>query len=152
MTIFATRIQNSFPISHPMFPIRFLTLLSIALLLGSCAKEDAPEPAKPAPGDSAGRIILLPMQGERRQGYDSANADNFHRVVYMEYARLGVQLPKRVADSIFRSTPMEQIESAMTARIRRQDTVARSMLAVKYSISIDSIDAILAIGRQEEGK
>lgn len=122
-------------------------LLALAVSIISCAKED---PERPKPADTAGQIVLMPMQGERRPGYDSANAENFQRVVYMEYADLGIQIPKRVADSILRSTPMERIESAMTARLQQQDTIARRQLAAKYGVSLDSIEAILAIGKKEK--
>lgn len=123
-------------------------LLFLTLVISSC-KEDPP-PEQPKPADTAGQVVLMPMQGERKPGYDSANAENFQRVLYMEYADLGIQIPKQVADSILRSTPIEKMESAMTVRIQQQEAIARRQLAAKYGISLDSVEAILTIGRKEK--
>jgi hypothetical protein len=126
-------------------------LLAAALFVASCRSDSGPE-ADAAKDDDSVTTVMLPMQGERAPGFDSANAAVFHHIVYREYAGLAVSLPKKVADSILKTTPMEKIQDAMQARMDRQDSIARAQLAAKYKITTDSVEAILKMGREGKWK
>jgi hypothetical protein len=118
-----------------------VSLLTLGLVAVAACGDRKPE--SPNQNDST-VAVPLPMQGARTPGYDPANKENFEQVVFKEYSHLAVQLPRRVMDSIVKSTKNPaQIEQQMMIRMQRQDSTARTSLAAKYGISRDSVDAIL---------
>jgi hypothetical protein len=134
------------------------SLLLSSLLLVACRDDSAQQADKPTAEDSA-KTVLLPMQAERAPGYDSANAGTFRKIVYREYAGRALDIPKKTADSILQSVIMtakpgekveDRIQSAMKTHLDRQDSVARAELAGKYKISVDSVQAILEMGKAEK--
>jgi hypothetical protein len=124
---------------------RSLALLALVLVLsiGACTEEPDPVLHEQQPKGDAPPTIL-PMEGARDTAFNPANVESFHDVVFRQYARLAVGLPRRVMDSIVNSVPPPQIQEQMEIRLRQQDTIARRQLADKYGISRDSINAILA--------
>lgn len=111
-----------------------------AVMLGACSKEA--ESSHPTPDGEASSTPAAP-EGPR-QDFDPRTTADVNEKVYREYASLALGIPRREQDSIVKSTPISELEAAMTARLRRQDSVARAQLSEKYSIPLDSVDAILA--------
>jgi hypothetical protein len=120
-----------------------LFCLALAVCCASCG-DDAPQPKTAADTPAAAAPVPMPMEGPRDTTFDPENVEAFHDVVYKQYAYLALQLPRRVMDSILATAAPMDMDKAMTARLRVQDTIARQQLAAKYGISRDSVDAILA--------
>jgi hypothetical protein len=126
-----------------MLSLRTALFITVAtLILGACRSDTEPS----TPGASDGATGVAPQATEEPRGdrLDPSKAQNFNDLVYREYAGLALGVSRREQDSIVHSTPISQIEAVMTARMRRQDSVAREQLAAKHAITRDSVDAILA--------
>jgi hypothetical protein len=121
-----------------------LCALPLALIFGACG-DDTPEPMGETRRDTGVTVVPLPMEGQRDTAFNPANVESFHEIVYKQYARMAVGLPRRVTDSIFASVPPTEIQTHMERALHGQDTIARRELAEKYGISRDSVDAILAL-------
>jgi hypothetical protein len=117
--------------------------LASLLLLVSCG-ERAGETGSPRAADT-------PAAGSVGPGPGTADSllEQFDRNVYNHYARLAVDAPRQVVDSIIHSGTPAQVQERMKAYFRRRDTLTRQTLATYYTLTLDSLDAIIARGNAE---
>jgi hypothetical protein len=118
-----------------------LPILLAATLIACGEKRPAVETPKPVPPAAPADTQAAPAEPQviRRSGATFADS------VHDEYSYAAVSIPRRVSDSIIKANKMDphRIERAMTGYLHHQDTLARQALAVKYGISLDSLNMIL---------
>ena len=137
--------------------VPLLLLLPFLLLLPACGEEDrTPESASGAP-DTLPRLPEIDPSAAYPD-YNPEDRESFEEAIYLQYLHLKGQVSKQAIDSIMRThmrntkdlkSLKEKADQELDRLMERQDTLARHALATQFSISLDSVDAILK-GRVDE--
>ena len=123
--------------------IAFFPLLLLLLIACDEAKELEETPSPPI-------VMIDPPPPDT--GYNSANEEAFEYTIWREYSELATQVPKRKADSVMKSVTSSTSDIRLVGKRLKeelgklnalQDTLARYTIHEKYSISYDSIQAII---------
>ncbi len=126
--------------------MRFRPLLLLsARLLASCGQKAEQAPRAEAPTDTISHVDERPAPAP---GADKT-LESFDRKLYRHYARLAVNAPHAVIDSIVHSGDMAHARQEVQKYLLRRDTLARKALADYYSMRLDSVNAIIARGNAE---
>lgn len=123
--------------------------IALGLVLFACSEEKDVAEETPA----VDTVIPLSSLAPPDAGTGAPSQAVFDDVIYREYAQLATQLPKKQNDSLLKavikntedpSKIKDELQKAIGPLRERQDSIARRTLAVKYGISLDSVNGTIS--------
>lgn len=121
--------------------IFILFFVLISLLTASCGNEAAKvAEAKKQNSDTA---KPAPVQARKIEYVQQLNKDGVEQMIFNEYAKQAVNIPKRVLDSFMLLRNPKLIEASITKYASMLDTNVRKYICEKYRINNKELNQII---------
>jgi hypothetical protein len=126
----------------------FLIILFVSIELFSCSSHDSPsETTKPKP-DSA----YTNSQAPKPSYYQPLNKTSIEDMMFNEYAKRAVDIPKRILDSAMRLKNVAKINNTITIYAAKQDLIARKIICERYHVTNEELNRVLKKKEKENMK